>query len=167
MQQPKLILTGLVILFASVMQAQVSVNVNIGGLPPWGPQVEADIRYYYLPNVQAYYDINRSSFVYFCDGNWVHRRHLPARYKHYDLYRGRKIVVHDYYGNYPYSHCNYHKARDNRNYYYRGRSGGSEYYERNYRDHHWKNGNNGHGEGKNKFARGNGNGHKKQKDWKD
>lgn len=165
MQLPKFILSGLVILFVSVTQAQVSVNVNIGGLPPWGPQVETDIRYYYLPDIQAYYDINRSSFVYFYDGSWVHRRHLPARYKHYDLYRGRKVVVHEYYGDYPYSHCNYHKVRNNRSYYH-GRPGDSEYYERDSRGHSWKNDRE-HDNGKNRFARDNGNGHKKQKGWKD
>ncbi len=143
--------------FASTIQAQISVNVNIGTLPPWGPQVETYTRYYYLPDIQAYYDINRSVFVYFYNGNWVRKRHLPERFHHYDLYRGRKVVVHDYYGDYPYSHCNYHKIRNNRSYSY-------DQPAENFRKAYYKKQQN---EGRERFAHGKGNGHRKQKDWED
>jgi hypothetical protein len=107
MKPSKLIVAGLAILFAGAVHAQVSVNVNIGARPAWGPVVESDVRYYYLPEVEAYYDIPSAMFIYMDNGAWVHRHRLPGRYRDYDLYHGRKIVVNDYRGNSPYTHCNY------------------------------------------------------------
>jgi hypothetical protein len=111
MRTLKLIIAGLLILFASNTQAQVSFRVNIGTPPAWGPEVEADVRYYYLPDVDAYYDLNSSMFVYCHNGNWIHRRQLPGRFRNYNLYQGHKVVVRDYRGNAPYTYCNYHKNR--------------------------------------------------------
>jgi hypothetical protein len=46
------------------MHSQVSVNVNIGSPPLWGPSGYSNIDYYYLPDVQAYYDIRpRNLFI--------------------------------------------------------------------------------------------------------
>jgi hypothetical protein len=152
MQPLKLIVIGLLISFAATAEAQVSIRVNIGMPPPWGPQVEDDVRYYYLPDVDAYYDINTSLFICFYNGHWVHRRHLPDRYQNYDLYHGRKIVVNNYRGNTPYSHCNYHKNRD-----YRIIKRSERSHHRDYEDHYRRSDKN-HGEGNMKFARGKGKG---------
>ena len=111
MKALKLIVVGLLVSFVSNTQAQISFSVNIGTPPAWGPEVEADVRYYYLPDVDAYYDLNTSMFVYCYNGNWIHRRHLPARFRNYDLYQGHKVVVRDYRGDAPYTYCNYHKNR--------------------------------------------------------
>lgn len=171
MQPLKLAVIGvLLITFACIMQAQVSIRVNIG-TPSWGPQVQADVRYYYLPDVDAYYDINTSLFIYCNNGSWIHRRNLPGRFRNYDLYRGHKVVVHDYHGNEPYSYCNYHKNRDRRYKEYE-RTGMANHrnYENNYRssreDHNRKSDKN-RFERNMKFAHGNDNGHNKDKNWKD
>ncbi|MDP4272354.1 MAG: hypothetical protein Q8909_19865, partial [Bacteroidota bacterium] len=107
MKPSRLIVAGLAILLAGAMEAQVSVNVNIGARPAWGPVVEREVRYYYLPEVEAYYDIPSAMFIYADNGRWVHRHQLPGRFRDYDLYRGRKIVINDYRGNSPYTHCGY------------------------------------------------------------
>jgi len=111
MRTLKMIMAGLAIVFASTMQAQISLHINVGTPPVWGPDVESNVRYYYLPDVNAYYDINTSMFIYVNDGRWTHRRHLPTEFRNYDLYRGRKVVVQNYRGNSPYAYCNYHAKR--------------------------------------------------------
>lgn len=50
-------------------------------------------------------------FIYFYGGRWVHRHHLPARYRNYDLYNGYKVVMSDYRGNRPYSHFREHRMK--------------------------------------------------------
>lgn len=116
----KLVVFGLVLFFASTTHAQVSVHLNIGTPPPWGPAGYSDVRYYYLPYVDAYYDVQTSMFVYFEGRSWVRRSYLPSRYKNYDLYDGYKVVMKDYHGNAP-----YYKYREYRTLYpkrYRGPS---------------------------------------------
>lgn len=107
MKPLKLMITGVAIFIAFAVQAQVSIQLNIGTAPRWAPAVAADVRYYYLPDVDAYYDIPSAAFIYMDNGVWVHRRHLPGRFAHYDLHRGRKVVIHDYRGDSPYSHYRY------------------------------------------------------------
>jgi len=106
------------ILFATTSQAQVSVNVNIGAPPAWGPVGYSNIDYYYLPDIECYYDIRLSQFIYFGNGRWIHSRNLPVRYRNYDLYRGYKVVLNDYHGRSPYVYFKNHKAK-----YYKGDKG--------------------------------------------
>jgi hypothetical protein len=111
MKALKVIVTGIVLLLACAMQAQVSVNVKIGSPPPWGPVGYTDVRYYYLPDVEAYYDIQSSMFIYYGGKGWVHRAHLPSQYRNYDLYGGYKVVMTNYRGNDPYTYFKEHKMK--------------------------------------------------------
>jgi len=107
----KLFLSGTVLFLAVATQAQVSVNVNLGTQPLWGPVGYSEVQYYYLPDVEAYYDVPSSNFIYLDRGIWVHRTYLPTRYRHYDLYHGYKVVMTDYHGNTPYTHYKEHKYK--------------------------------------------------------
>lgn len=73
--------------------AQVSVNINIGRQPVWGPVGYDYVDYYYLPDMDVYYDVPRGLFVYYDFGRWNFAATLPARYGHYDLYHSYKVVV--------------------------------------------------------------------------
>ena len=74
-------------------KAQVSLQVNIGSQPNWGPRGYDHVDYYYLPEVQSYYYVPTRQFVYLERNKWVHRKSLPSRYRNYDLYGGRKVVI--------------------------------------------------------------------------
>ena len=158
------------------LHAQVSVNLNIGAPPPWGPYGYPEVHYYYLPDLQVYYDVPSSMFIYMQGGNWVHRRYLPARYRDYDLYNGYKVVLNDYHGNAPYRHFNEHRVKYGRG--YRGEDQrpvgvrpdrgypGPEYYHDGYHGGKGKSNGNGnhHGPGNGKGANNeHGNGHSRRK----
>jgi hypothetical protein len=112
----KLFVIGLALLMSKAVSAQVSVNVNIGSPPLWGPVGYTDIRYYYLPDIEAYYDINSSMFIYYGGGTWIHTIYLPTQYSSYDLYYGYKVVINNYYGDAPYVHFNDHKVKYKKGY---------------------------------------------------
>jgi len=109
MKTLRLIVIGMILFIASVSQAQISVNLNIGSPPQWGPAGYTEVRYYYLPDVEAYYDVHSSLFIYYHQGLWVRRTHLPSRYKSYDLYSGYKVIMTGHYDNAPYTHFKEHK----------------------------------------------------------
>ena len=100
MKSIKFIIVAFLLLLAGLVKAQITVTV---APPPWGPAGYTNVRYYYLPDVEAYYDVQSSVFVYNNAGIWVRRTYLPARYKGYDLYGGYKVVMTDYRGNAPYT----------------------------------------------------------------
>lgn len=73
--------------------AQVSVNINIGSQPQWGPSGYNHVDYYYMPEIESYYYVPTKKFIYYSGNSWVHRRTLPSRYRNYDLYSGPKYVI--------------------------------------------------------------------------
>jgi hypothetical protein len=103
-------------LVSAAAKAQVSVSVNIGSPPQWGPVGYTDVRYYYLPDVEAYYDIQSSMFIYYGNGIWIHNAYLPVRYRYYDLYTGYKVVMVDYRGDSPYINFKEYKVKYKKGY---------------------------------------------------
>lgn len=61
---------GLAFAAPTAAQAQVGVSVNIG-LPAWGPAVPQGTEYYYIPEIDGYYDIYNGDYLVFQDGVWV------------------------------------------------------------------------------------------------
>ena len=89
-----LVLTGIITLSSvSYSNAQVNVSVNIGSQPLWGPVGYDAVQYYYLPDLEMYYDVPTQQFVYLSNGRWVFATGLPPQYRNYDLYSGYKVVV--------------------------------------------------------------------------
>ncbi|MCX2483921.1 hypothetical protein [Pedobacter sp. MR2016-24] len=93
---------------AAPAKAQVSLSVNIGTQPQWGPTGYDHVDYYYLPEVESYYYVPTRQFVYYSGNRWVHARNLPSRYRDYDLYRGRKVVINS---PRPYLHHNNYRTQ--------------------------------------------------------
>ena len=105
------LLLGLLLFTCGIAEAQVSVNVNVGTPPPWGPAGYTEARYYYLPDIETYYDVNKSQYIYINNGKWVRAAMLPVAYRRYDLYRGYKVVVTDYRGATPHVYYKKHKVK--------------------------------------------------------
>jgi len=162
MKTLKLLVFGILLMFAGSAHSQVSINVHIGTPPAWGPAGYDNVRYYYLPDIEAYYDVPSAMFIYLSGNRWVHRHQLPPRYRNYDLYGGYKVVMNDYR---PYDHFREHRIRYARGYRgdYQRNMGERHGYEQNY--------NNGNGRPKGWYkhneereenrgeGRGNGHGH--------
>lgn len=84
---------GISALLAMPAKAQVSVNINVGSQPAWGPSGYSHVDYYYLPEIESYYYVPTRKFIYYSGNQWVHADYLPGRYRSYDLRRGRKVVI--------------------------------------------------------------------------
>ena len=111
MKTIKLLTLALILAFAGSAYGQFSINVRIGTPPSWGPAGYSGVRYYYLPDIETYYDVQNSSFIYLSGNRWIHSRNLPARYRNYDLNRGYKVVMTDYRGNTPYINFRDHRMK--------------------------------------------------------
>jgi hypothetical protein len=94
-------------------QVKVSLNVNLGQQPVWGPTGYDHADYYYLPDIDCYYDVNRRQFIYNSGNRWVYAGQLPRRYRNVNLYNSYKVVVNE---PKPYLHADVYrnKYRDNK-----------------------------------------------------
>lgn len=108
-------LAGLALLPNRIYAQRANLSINLNLQPAWGPIGYDYVRYYYIPDLNCYYDVSHTKFIYFHRGQWVSARYLPNAYRNYDLYTTYKVVV-----NAP------EPWRNNRHYYtyyapYRGR----------------------------------------------
>lgn len=77
-------------------EAQLRVNVNLNiGRPSWGLPGSQVGDYYYLPEIDTYYDLRQRQFVYMDRGRWVNANSLPYWLNGYDLNRGYKVMVNE------------------------------------------------------------------------
>ena len=75
-------------------QIHISLGLNIGSQPAWGPVGYNHAEYYYMPDIDAYYDVPNHQYVYFENNVWIHAAVLPARF-HFDPYHSYKVVVNE------------------------------------------------------------------------
>jgi hypothetical protein len=109
MKALKLLTIGTLLFFFIQSKAQFPEQTKTP--PPWGLAGLTETRYYYLPGIESYYDIETSQFLYRSKGSWVSRSTLPVRYRKYNLYKGYKAVMTDYHVNAPYTHFEDHKKK--------------------------------------------------------
>lgn len=67
-------------------------NTTAVQLPDWGVAGADNARYYYLPDLEMYYDVRTAEYVRYDNGNWVRSMTLPDTYKNVDLYDTYKVV---------------------------------------------------------------------------
>jgi hypothetical protein len=86
-----------VLIVSTALYAQVNVrfNLNVASQPVWGPTGYDHVEYYYLPDIEVYYNVPQHRFYYNEGGHWIGRSHLPERYHDYDFYNSYKVVVNE------------------------------------------------------------------------
>ena len=82
------------------VKAQISIQINIGNQPAWGPTGYDYAQFYYFPDYNLYYDIYAGQYVIFRRNAWVYSSVVPAGYG-FDPYRAYKVVLNQ---NRPYAH---------------------------------------------------------------
>ena len=88
---------GLGLMFGSApvnkMEAQVYVNFNIDIQPAWGPSGYEYAEFYYIPEVNIYYDVVQRLYYYPSGNRWICSSYLPVSYSYYDFYSLYKVVL--------------------------------------------------------------------------
>ena len=85
--------------------------------PSWAPPYYPGVRYYYLPDIECYYDLSTQEFVYLDNGEWSYSQDLPSIYAGFDLGNCFTVAL-DYSVYQPWMHHHYYVSHYPR-YYYR------------------------------------------------
>ena len=106
---PKILCTALFSVFALAVaptaQAQINVNINTGP-PAWGPPVASGTQFYYIPEIDGYYDLYARQYIVNRNGQWVPVAVLNG----YDPYAFHPVVL-DYRGRQPWVYVGAHRDR--------------------------------------------------------
>lgn len=71
----------------------VHMAINIEKQPAWGPAGYDCAAFYYMPELNIYYDVNSSMFYYPSGQSWIAAQYLPYSYQSCNLYRTYKVVL--------------------------------------------------------------------------
>lgn len=123
MKTIKMSMIAMLFFLTTGMAAQVSVNVNIGTPPVWAPAAPVEVQYYYLPDIEVYYDVPAQRYIYLNNGAWIRTANLPQKYRGYDLYVSRPVYLKGYKGNKPYVYFKEHKVKYKGNGKWKGNNG--------------------------------------------
>ncbi|MDR0682598.1 MAG: hypothetical protein LBG15_12260 [Dysgonamonadaceae bacterium] len=106
-----MLILGLGLMFGMVninnAEAQIHASVNINVQPAWGPSGYDYAEFYYIPEINVYYDIVHQLFYYYQRGRWISALFLPVMYSHYDFYSLYKVVLNGVH--YPWKYNNRHR----------------------------------------------------------
>jgi hypothetical protein len=106
-----LVLLGLGLLLHSPA-AQAQGGYGYGpGIPAWAPAVGPEVQYYYIPEIDGYYDLYSRSYLFFDPyyDSWVSAPVLPRRYAGYDPRFFHPVVI-QYAGRQPWNYLPDHRA---------------------------------------------------------
>jgi len=86
-----------VVLMSSTLDAQLSIRLgfNLDRQPIWGPAGFDRAEYYYLPDIEVYYNVAQQRYYYNERGRWISSSRLPSRYRGFDLYSSYKVVLNE------------------------------------------------------------------------
>lgn len=92
-----LLLLLVAVLMTSIVDAQgrANLNFNVDRQPTWGPTGYDHVEYYYLPDIDAYYNVPQRKYYYQESGRWASGTLVPSRYRRFDLYNSYKVVVNE------------------------------------------------------------------------
>ena len=74
------------------------------------------VRYYYYPNLQAYYDTCTERYIYQKDGVWISAEHIAVNYRGYSLYNKNYVKLDGFTNDEPYLLIKEHKKKYPPNY---------------------------------------------------
>ena len=78
-------------------------------VPVEAEEKEAEFRYYYLPNMYAYFDVQTNKYIYKENNNWKTSTELPKYYGGYSSFKNLRVPLKTYTGSTPQLMLNDHK----------------------------------------------------------
>jgi hypothetical protein len=102
-----LLLSGFLFKTANA-QIEATMKMNIGIQPVWGPVGHNYVEYYYLPDIDVYYDVFNHQYVYMEDGKWIFAEALPSRFSSFDINTAYKVVLNE---RKPYRHADANRTK--------------------------------------------------------
>lgn len=108
------IILGLLLVSFNISQAQVeleTINVQAKKNNSTEKSSFVEVRYYYYPNLQAYFDTKVGMYLYEEAGEWIEDEKLPLSMMGYSLKNGHYVMIENYTGEDPYDLLDEHKAK--------------------------------------------------------
>ena len=104
------------ITFTATAQTSVNPDLSLEAQSIIDQGAINNIRYYYYPNLQAYFDTDTGTYLYIKNNEWVEGNEIPKGLRGYSLLNGQRVSITDYSGDEPYNVFSKHKEMYPANY---------------------------------------------------
>ncbi len=142
MKKIQLIFLTTILLFAIKTTAQISVNISLGSRTTYNPPVhyyyDDNVDYYFLPEIQAYFDNREGLYIYYSSNRWIRSARLPQKCGNYNVNNGVRIAV-NCSNNNPYDDFYSHKRRYCKTVYVNNHDDDDNHYHKKHKNKHHKN----------------------------
>src|SRR6476660_10286214 len=105
--------TGLLLMASLNTSAQTSVTTDIQSqFGDANSILESGARYYYYPNLDAYYDSKENLYIFESNqnkGQILKAKEVPSGYRGYSVYNGIRVAITDYTGDEPFTKIGEHR----------------------------------------------------------
>ena len=91
-----LIKNGLFIVFSIQSGFTQTRDKNIKEVPIYNSINHCQLRYYYYPNLDAYFDTQKKIFYFKEKGDWKTAEQIPNGYRGYSMYNNYSLFITDY-----------------------------------------------------------------------
>ncbi|HLA55109.1 MAG TPA: hypothetical protein VK623_03345 [Flavobacterium sp.] len=108
---------GILLFAANISTAQIAETNDIQPQTPESKVATSEelpfiaARYYYYPNLDAYFDSQEGLFIYDQQGEWIKTKQIPSGYRGYSIYNGMNFAINDYNGDKPYTKLSDHRKQ--------------------------------------------------------
>ena len=96
------------ILFTCYLSSAQESKGDVSSLPI-DSKTNCYVRYYYFPNLEAYFDNLELVYHYKVNGQWEKAENLPTNYGGYSIYNKVRVAITDFDGDEPYQLLKTHK----------------------------------------------------------
>jgi len=104
-------ITLIVVFLLSLTAANAQKAATTTAPKLFDPITNCHLRYYYFPNLEAYFDIKKNIYYYTQNGKWIIADEIPAGYKGYSLYNKCRVAITDYDDDNPTQFLKLHKKQ--------------------------------------------------------
>ncbi|RZJ71045.1 hypothetical protein [Flavobacterium sp.] len=92
----KIFKTLLLIVLFSISGVGLAQETPVKRILPADPETNCQIRYYYYPNLEAYFDKAEELYIFRDKGEWKREKEIPSGYRGYGLYNKVSIAITDF-----------------------------------------------------------------------
>ena len=103
---------GILLSISSLSNAQSAYpDLNLEANTILENEMATNIRYYYYPNLQAYFDTETLTYLYSKNKEWVESTRIPSGHMGYSIYNTNKVAISNYLGDAPYEMIDEHRKQ--------------------------------------------------------
>ncbi len=96
MMKKLVIITSLLVAaLCNTSNAQVNNGNNVMTQPLWGPVGYDYVEFYYIPDIDIYYNVPGAQYVYLQKKKWVMVKDVPVKHKDFNFYSAHKVVMNE------------------------------------------------------------------------